>query len=805
MMKRIIAGLLVLNFVFSFNIVDGFDVVENSVVIKFTDTFAPKLGSEPEIELKQLRNLTDLLENLTVIEFRTLFLDTQSFGVSEYKHSLHHYYVLKIQEELDFNRIKSDLELINEIDLVEPIFIKKANLVPNDNDYPNQWAHDNYGQASSGFGGTVGTPDADTDTDLAWDITTGNPDIIIAILDTGVNEHSELQGRLVPGYDYVYNDNDPNDVQGHGTACAGIAAAKGNNNAGIAGVCWDCSVMPVKVLGDDGYGDDATIGAAIQQTASQGVQIISMSLGGGGYNSYLDNSISYAVDEGTTVFAASGNDNSGSLSYPAGYSDCISVGAMSPCNERKNLSSCDGENYWGSNYGSDLDFVTPGVRIHTITSSGGYTSTFNGTSSACPHAAGIAGLILSIAPLMTPEQVRLVMQMNADDIGSLGFDNETGYGRVNAYQSVLNLLNSPEIFIDIDGFNVELASGGSTTQEFVVVNMGEADLNVSIDTDSYQSINSDDNSLDYEWIDISNNSNQIVMSHNDYAANEVVNMNFDFPFYENIYSSFIVNSNGWIGFGEDNTEWDNSSLPNANAPLNSILGFWDDLNPENESNSSGNGTIKYSSMEDKTVVWFDNVDHWPTNFEGSNYDFQMVLYSSGNIGFNYRSMLGDAGSGTIGVQNSNGTLATQIAYNNNFAHDELSALVYRFPAWLNLSSNEEVVAPGGTAIMELTFDASDLLEGSYEYLMVIETNDFQQPYVYIPVVFNVSGDVCGDWELGDINQDATYNVLDVILTVNLVLSSETIPECEFYSADINADGVLNILDVIEVINLVLDN
>jgi subtilisin family serine protease len=136
-----------------------------------------------------------------------------------------------------------------------------------------------------------------------------------------------------------------------------------------------------------------------------------MSLGGGGYNSYLDNSISYAVDEGTTVFAASGNDNNNSLSYPAGYEDCIAVGAMSPCNERKNLSSCDGESYWGSNYGSDLDFMTPGVRIHTITNSGGYTSTFNGTSSACPHAAGVAGLILSVAPLMTPDQVGLVMQM----------------------------------------------------------------------------------------------------------------------------------------------------------------------------------------------------------------------------------------------------------------------------------------------------------------------------------------------------------------------------------------------------------
>ena len=804
-MRKIILSLTIFTFVFSFNVVDSFDVVENSIVIKFSDNFAPKLGSEAPIELKQLRSISELINNLTILEFRTLFLNTNNFDESEYKHFLHHYYVLKFEEDLDFNRIKSDLEIYDEIDLIEPIFIKKANLVPNDDYYPDQWAHDNYGQASSGFGGNVGTPDADTDTDLAWDITTGDPDIIIAILDTGVNEHSELQGRLVPGYDYVYNDNDPNDVQGHGTACAGIAAAKGNNNAGIAGVCWDCSVMPVKVLGDDGYGDDATIGAAIQQTASQGVQIISMSLGGGGYNSYLDNSISYAVDEGTTVFAASGNDNNGSLSYPAGYDDCISVGAMSPCNERKDLSSCDGENYWGSNYGSDLDFMTPGVRIHTITNSGGYTSTFNGTSSACPHAAGVAGLILSIAPLMTPEQVRLVMQMNADDIGSLGVDNETGYGRVNAYQSVLNLLNAPEIFIDVEGFNVEIAEGSSTTQEFVVVNMGEADMNFSIDTESYQSINSDNNNLNYEWIDISGDYNQLTMNHNDYASNETVNLNFNFPFYENSYSSFFVNANGWIGFGEDNTGWDNLSIPDSSAPLNAIFGFWDDLNPQNESNSSGNGLIKYSNMNDKTVVWFDNVDHWPTNFEGSNYDFQMVLYSSGDIGLNYRSMLGDASSGTIGTQNSDGSIATQIAYNNNFAHDELSALVYRFPAWLGISANEETVLPGNTTIMELTFDATNLTEGVYEYLMIIETNDFQQPYVYIPVNLSVSGDVCADWELGDINQDNEYNVLDVILTVNLVLSETEVDQCEFYSGDINNDGTLNILDVIEVINLVLDS
>ena len=394
--------------------------------------------------------------------------------------------------------------------------------------------------------------------------------------------------------------------------------------------------------------------------------------------------------------------------------------------------------------------------------------------------------------------------MNADDIGSPGFDNQTGHGRVNAHQSVLNLLNAPEIFVDVENFNVELASGSTTTQEFVVMNMGEADLNFSIDSDSYQWVDSDDDNLGYEWIDISNDYNLLTMNHNDYAANESVALDFDFSFYDNAYSSLIVNANGWLGFGDDSQEWDNSSIPSDSAPLNAVFGFWDDLNPQNDSNSSGNGTIKYSSMSDKAIVWFDNVDHWPTNFEGSNYDFQMVLHSSGDIRFNYRSMAGLSNSGTIGVQNSNASLATQVAYNSAFAHDELSVLIYRFPAWLNLSSTQETLPPGGTTVMSVSFDATNLSEGVYEYLMTVETNDFQQPYVYIPITLTVSGDICGDWSIGDINQDQVYNVLDVILTVNLVLGFEEASECEFYSADVNGDEVLNILDVIEVINLVLD-
>ena len=794
---RFIYYVLVTSTLLSFDRVNNFDVKKNEVIIKFEESFAPKLGQETAISREQFSDLFPFVKDLILINFSPLFFNTQNFKNIEYKHNLHHYYILKFGTNVDFNFLKNEFELNPNIDLVEPNYIKKTSLTPNDTYYDSQWAHNNVGQQ-----GWV--PNSDTDTNLAWDLTTGNTSVVIAILDTGVNEHPELQGRLVDGYDYVYQDNDPNDVQGHGTSCAGIAAAKGNNNSGIAGVCWDCSIMPVKVLGDDGYGEDSIIAAAIQQIAADGVDIISMSLGGGGFNTYLENAISYAVDLGTVVFAASGNDDSNVISYPAAYDDCISVGAMSPCNERKSSSSCDGENYWGSNYGPTLDFVAPGVKINTITSSGGYTSSFNGTSSACPHAAGIAGLILSVAPNMNPEQVKMVMQMNADDISELGYDNQTGYGKVNAYQSVLNLLNAPEVFVDIQSLNIELNQGALATEDFVLVNIGDADLSVSVDQDSYQSVDSNSGFLPYEWIDISSDSQILNMSHNDYFSNDPVLLNFNFPFYENYYSSLNINSNGWLGFSEDNTGWENLSLPDSQAPLNAIFPFWDDLNPANDSNSSGNGIIRFSNFADKTVVWFDSVDHWPTNFEGSNYDFQTVLYSSGDIRFNYRTMLGESNSATIGIQNFDASLATQLSFNSDFVTNQFSALMYKFPNWLSLDMSNQILSPGNSEVISLTFDTSNLLEGTYNYQMILETNDFQQPQVIIPIFLTVNGDACSDWTQGDINQDVIFNVLDVILAVNFILSDEVISDCEFFSTDLNEDGVLNILDILRIVNLALD-
>lgn len=335
---------------------------------------------------------------------------------------------------------------LSDIGYAEPNFYGYAQLTPNDPTYPLQWAHNNTGQAISYSGGNVGTADCDTDTDAAWDLQTGSASLILAIVDTGCDTgHPEFAGRVVAGFDYVNNDSNPTDDNGHGTSCAGIALGGGNNAQGIAGVAWNVKLMPVKCLDAAGSGQYTWIANAITFAADNGAKILSLSLGGSA-SSTMQTAVDYAVNtKGCAMFAATGNGNASTLSYPAAYSNVISVGAVSPCNERKSTTSCDGEYWWGSNYGTGIDFLTPGVRIHTTDirgaggfGSGDYITDFNGTSSATPHAAGIGALVWSQNAALTNAGLLSVLQANCDDLGTAGYDTQTGYGRLNAQRAVQN-------------------------------------------------------------------------------------------------------------------------------------------------------------------------------------------------------------------------------------------------------------------------------------------------------------------------------------------------------------------------------
>ena len=797
--------LFMISFSLCFNWVDynGEKINGNIVVVKVLDQFSPRLGSEEPLDYNNFAGLTKFMNLHRGSDFRPLFMGYREFNKNHYKHQLHSYYIIEFEDVINFDLIRGELINLDLIEDIEPSYMKNMNLVPNDTYYPDQWGHDNTGQATSYLGGNVGTPDCDTDTVEAWDITTGSEETIIAIVDTGVNEHSELSGKLVGGFDFINNDYDAYDDNGHGTSCAGIAAAIGNNGQGIAGVCWDCLVMPIKVLGADGYGDDNGISNGIIWATDNDADVISMSLGGGGYASYTDSAINYATENGTVVLSASGNDNAGTVSYPSAYANSISVGALSPCNERKSINSCDGENYWGSNYGAGLDFLAPGVRINTITSSGGYTSIFNGTSSACPHAAGVAGLIKSVGPGIGAEDIRLIMQLNSFDLGNPGFDTQTGYGRVNAYNSVFNLLNSSEVYIDIESMTVELNSGESLEEVFVVANVGELDLEYWIDPSGYRWGTSSEENISYEWIDISNDNTTLVFDNNDQASSTNINLDFEFKFYEQLYQSFIVSPNGWIGFEEDNDGWDNIPLPDPMAPRSAVLGFWDDLNPVNNG-GSGQGYVRYHGNNQRMVVWFDNVEHWPTNFEGSVYDFQIVLHSTGDISMNYRSMQGRVDSATIGIQNNEGNQAQLMNFNYDLVTNDFSIETETMPNWLEVTPLEGTVEPGGINEVFLLFYASNLAEGDYDYTLEINTNDYQHPEVEIPIYLSVLEDQCAGWQLGDLNNDYTLNINDVVIMVNLVLGQESSDDCQLFVADTNYDGSINVLDILILVNIILD-
>ncbi len=354
----------------------------------------------------------------------------------------------------------------------EPDFLwfNGASSVPDDPLFYKQWGLLNDG-SSAQWGGT---PDADIDAEEAWDITTGCPSVRIAIIDDGVDmSHPDLAPNVVAGFDATIHNSGghPWNNDSHGTLCAGVAAAVGDNGIGVAGVAYSCKLVAVRIavgirITKDGF--SKIVWTTTPSQAAYGINwawyegkadVLSNSWGGQAPSTGMDNAIHNAVTSGrdglgSLVLFAAGNDGDGIVEYPASHPDAIAVGAMSMCEERKSLSSCDGESNWFSKYGDDLDVVAPGVKIPTTDIagtagevSGDYKLDFRGTSAACPNAAGVAALILSANTLLTGQAAREILESTAQKVGSIPYDpspgrphgdwNEhMGYGLVNAHEAV---------------------------------------------------------------------------------------------------------------------------------------------------------------------------------------------------------------------------------------------------------------------------------------------------------------------------------------------------------------------------------
>ncbi|MDP6852631.1 MAG: choice-of-anchor B family protein [Candidatus Marinimicrobia bacterium] len=375
------------------------------------------------------------------------------------------------------------------------------------------------------------------------------------------------------------------------------------------------------------------------------------------------------------------------------------------------------------------------------------------------------------------------------------------------------IVSPPEMEYSVGNTTFELASGESSSGSINITNTGDVDseLNYTLSTtpfsttggsDSFGNIYSDSNmneDLDYDWVDISGSGTQYSFPHNDQAGSSL-NLDFDFPFYGESHSSLIINANGWIGFGEDNTAWDNTAIPSASAPSSAIFGFWDDLNPVNDNcNQYCSGNVYYHGNTDRFVVWFNEVAHWYTNFEDSYYDFQIVLYPSGDIEINYNTLTGihDA---TVGIQNSNGSDGIQMANGSNAASNGLSRAVTSAPDWIDLGSNNSgQLAFNESASHQFTVDSEGLAEGSYSAFVKITSNGGSASF---PVDLTVGEG--SDIMPGDVNFDNTLNVLDVVILTNFILETDIPSPDQFTAADINADGILNVLDIVNLVNLILD-
>jgi subtilisin family serine protease len=381
---------------------------------------------------------------------------------------------------------------------LEPNMIKRIHrLSANDPRFNRQWALQNNGSSLQ----YNGTPNEDMQVTEAWNYTQGNSDIKVAILDEGVDlDHPDLVANLLPGFDgFGQTAGDAQNDDAHGTACAGIVAAVANNNLGVAGVAPNCKIIPVRIAYSSGgywVTSSSTIANCINWAWNQGgADVLSNSWGGGSSSSLISSAIANSVNNGrgglgAPVLFASGNSNNNVVSYPASLNDVIAVAATSMCGERKNPESCDGEFWWGANYGSAIDIGAPGVKIPTTDIAGGdgynggdYTNTFNGTSSACPNAAGVMALILSADPSLNADQARFYLESTADKTGGYTYstnasypngtwNEQLGYGRVNAHAALQAIINPSACLTEV---TMNLDQVTQSTATLIIENVQASD------------------------------------------------------------------------------------------------------------------------------------------------------------------------------------------------------------------------------------------------------------------------------------------------------------------------------------------
>ena len=356
------------------------------------------------------------------------------------------------------------------------LVVRAADVTPNDPFMPQLWGLDNVGQRVNW---TTGSPDADIDAKEAWSVSTGSPDVVVAVIDTGVDvSHPDLAPNIWVnegencagcrtngvdddgngyvddwrGWDFVNGDNNPTDDNGHGTHVSGTIAGVGNNALGVAGVTWSTKIMPLKFLGADGSGTTADAISAILYARAKGVPILNNSWGGDDFSQALLDAIGQADTSGELFVAAAGNDFTNTDSepfYPSSYDapNVVSVGASDQFDRKA----------WFSNYGTrTVDLSAPGTNVYSTWMGGSYRFA-DGTSMAAPHVSGAAALAKAVFPDASAVGLKALMLRKVDPITVLASASRTG-GRLNV-DHMARCQASPQAWIESPMTGSELPAG----------------------------------------------------------------------------------------------------------------------------------------------------------------------------------------------------------------------------------------------------------------------------------------------------------------------------------------------------------
>jgi hypothetical protein len=390
------------------------------------------------------------------------------------RYGLDRTYRFHVSLDSDLPDLITRFERLAGVDYAEPDYVdSEESVAPDDLRFTDQWNFDNTGQDPPG-----GSPDADIDGPEAWSIATGDG-AVIAIVDSGLDfVHEDLAGREwvnsgeipgnaiddddnghvddVHGWDFVNDDADPTDDRGHGTRVSSVAAAATNNALGMAGACWDCRIMSLKVIDSGGSSSTAWFADAVVYATDAGARVINYSAGNSTPSATRLGAINYAYDAGVVLVGGAGNagiaTNMSGVVYPKARAEFIASGGTDSLDRRARPYECSGSGS-GSRYGKEVDVVTPASLILGATMGGGYGYVC-GNSFGGPQLAGLIGLIHQLDPSAGREEVRHLIRSGAEDeVGRPtedipGFDIYHGWGRTNMHRTLQAVESSISLHVE---------------------------------------------------------------------------------------------------------------------------------------------------------------------------------------------------------------------------------------------------------------------------------------------------------------------------------------------------------------------